>query len=80
MEIGSPGFFQCFGDVHGHTKPIGIESKYSTKIFLIGGWMVGGWMVVVVTSVQKSPTCVHTYTTSKRIELESPCWSGFEAN
>ena len=50
---------------NGHTKPIGIESKYSKKIFLIGGWMVGGWMMVVVTSVQKSPTCVYTYTTSK---------------
>ena len=42
--------------------------------------MVGGWMVVVVTSVQKSPTCVHTYTTSKRIELVHPGRSGFEAN
>ena len=28
---------------------------------------------------KKSRTCVHTYITSKRIELESPCWSGFEA-
>ena len=27
----------------------------------------------------KSRTCVHTYIISKRIELESPCWSGFEA-
>ena len=42
MEIGSVGFFQCFGVVHGHTKPIGIERKYSVEPFLIGGWMVGG--------------------------------------
>ena len=28
--------------------------------------------------LKKSDTCVHTYITSKRIELESPCWSGFE--
>ena len=42
--------------------------------------MVGGWMMVVVTFVQKSPTCVYTYATSKRIELESPGCSDFEAN
>ena len=29
--------------------------------------------------LRKSRTFVHTYITSKRIELESPCWSGFEA-
>ena len=28
---------------------------------------------------KKSRTCVHTHIISKRIELESPCWSGFEA-
>ena len=29
--------------------------------------------------LRKSDTCVHTYINSKRIDLESPCWSGFEA-
>ena len=60
MEIGTLGVFHCFCDVHGHTKPIGIESKYFNEPLLIGGWMVGVLMVDVVTSVQKSPTCVHT--------------------
>ena len=29
--------------------------------------------------LRKSCTCVHTNITSKRIERESPCWSGFKA-
>ena len=42
-----------------------------------------GYFRLTVKSIKmrlrKSRTCVHTYITSKRIDLESPCWSGFEA-
>ena len=42
LEIGTLGFFQWFCDVYGHTKPLGIGSKYYGWGFLIGGWITYG--------------------------------------
>ena len=36
------------------------------------------YLQIFTINRKRKSTCVHTYITTKRIELESPCWSGFE--
>ena len=46
------------------------------------GWIKASIVTVTLKKMglRKSDTCVHTYITSKQIELESPGCTGFEEN
>ena len=62
------------------------RSKVVVVVVVVVIVVVVADVIVVVTvksikmRLRKSRTCVHTYITSKRIELESPGCTGFEEN